>query len=357
MILWIFLSWGVCVTAVDGLTVQGVQNLACYFLFLSSALIVSHRVKEQGADRFIKFVVVVGWLRAGLYAVDLARFGFEAHGVYAARAFGIQAVVIMAAVIPFGRYVPGARLLPYVLAVETALSGSRTAMAVAGVLLAMIPMCCARRVRRVRAVVRLAAVGTGGYLAVTCIPVLHDRFFGGDVVMFQGAEVNSSGRDLLWSVVSDHARTRPWTGFGAGSATRIVREVVVTSGEPHNDYLRLWHDFGYIGLGLWITGYVALMVGCGWRIRRSSGRESALHYGALFALLGVGIIMITDNVVIYYYAVLPLGVLVGLSHAGLRSVDERPSAVDEARSRPFPPAPQGEPRGDKKKARSQPAVV
>ncbi|GAA3813587.1 hypothetical protein GCM10022206_60170 [Streptomyces chiangmaiensis] len=319
--LWIFLSWAVCTTVQRGLTTEGVQNLACYLLFISTTLTVWHRAEKADVIRFIKVLVVVGWLRVAMYGVDLLRLGFDAQGVYAARSFGVQAVVIAAAVIPFAAYVRGARFLPYALFLETVLSGSRTAMTAVGLLLVFVSLCNTRRVRRLKAVVRLGALAIVGWLGLTYIPAVHKRFFTGDLVMVHGMAVNSSGRDFLWSLVSQHASTSPWLGFGAGSATRIVRNAIRTSGEPHNDYLRLWHDFGYIGLGLWLLGYMGIMANCWRRARRSPEGGAAPHYAAALALGGVSLIMITGNVLIYFYAMLPLGVLVGFSLAEQASAD------------------------------------
>ncbi|MFE3659930.1 O-antigen ligase family protein [Streptomyces sp. NPDC059165] len=320
--LWMFMCWTVLDTALQKVTIQGVQNLACYFLFVSTVFLVTLCAKSGDAHRFARAVIFVGWVRAGIYAADLMRFGFGAQGVFAARSFAIQATLIMAVAISVSRGSGRAtRLLPYVLFVEVVLSGSRTAMAVAGLLLVCAPLCSTSGPRRMRYLLRMSLIAAAGYAGLMHIQVLRDRFFTGDMVLVEGAVVNVSGRDLLWSVVSDHAGASPWTGFGGGSATNFVRQFVRTAGEPHNDWLRIWHDFGFVGMGLWAICFFGLMAHCALLARKNSGRDARPHCAALLSLLAVGMVMITDNILIYYYAMLPLGVIVGLSIANRDAED------------------------------------
>ncbi|MBN0048821.1 O-antigen ligase family protein [Streptomyces actuosus] len=344
VILWMFMCWTVLDTALQNFTVQGAQNLACYFLFVSTVLLVASCARSGDAHRFSRAVIAVGWARAGIYAVDLMRFGFGAQGVFAARSFAIEATLIMAVAIPLSRGSGwAARLLPYALFVEVVFSGSRTAMVVAGLLLACAPLCSTSGARRVRYLLRMSVVAAAGYAGLMHIQVLHDRFFTGDMVPVEGAVVNVSGRDLLWSVVSDHAADSPWVGFGGGSATNFVRQFVRTSGEPHNDWLRIWHDFGLVGLGLWVICFFGLIARCALLARRNAGRNARPHYAALLALLATGVVMITDNILIYYYAMLPLGAVVGLSIADKDATDSAGAAQPRTEQRVAPEKGEGVP--------------
>ncbi|MDQ1006968.1 O-antigen ligase [Streptomyces sp. V4I23] len=320
--LWIFLSWAVLVTLLNGVTVGGLQNLSCYFLFIGTALIVSGVASEGSSIGFIKGVVIVGWVRAVMYGVDLLLSGFGASGVSGPRVFAIQALLIMAVVIPSGRGEKMARLLPYVLFLEIVLSGSRTAMVAAALLFVWSPFTRGQRgFRPVRSLVTVGLLATLGYLALTHLPQLRNRFLAEDVTLINGTPVNTSGRDLLWEVVIAHAQTSPWAGHGAGSATAIIREIVRTAGEPHSDYLRFWNDFGFIGLGFWLLGYMGIAVRCWRRARARSSGDAGVHYAALMALLAIGLLAVTDNVLVYFYAMVPFGALIGLSLACPESVE------------------------------------
>jgi O-antigen ligase len=93
-------------------------------------------------------------------------------------------------------------------------------------------------------------------------------------------------------------------------------------GQPHNDYLRLLHDYGLVGTTLWVIGYAFLLART-WRAWHSTAMvsqeqkrdpgEQRVHAAAFLALAGVAIAMITDNAIVYLFLMGPLGVLVGLS--------------------------------------------
>jgi O-antigen ligase len=127
--------------------------------------------------------------------------------------------------------------------------------------------------------------------------------------------VNTSGRDRIWQSVSDSAAESPWFGKGPGSAGIAVNKVNKTI-HPHNDYLRLLHDFGKLGLGIWALGYGGLFVQAlqNWYWAEKYDRMTAhVHAATVLAMLVVAFVMITDNVVVYLFAMAPLGILLGAS--------------------------------------------
>jgi O-antigen ligase len=159
------------------------------------------------------------------------------------------------------------------------------------------------------------------YGALTYITPLRERFVEGDIRTLPGqVSINVSGRDTTWSVTWQSYLESPWIGKGAGSAERelLVREGLA---HPHNDYLRILHDFGLVGLSLWVAGFGFLMRWT-WRSWRRADRLKAehagLHLAAFLALAVLGLDMITDNPIVYIFIMATLGVLVG-SSLGLSS--------------------------------------
>jgi hypothetical protein len=61
---------------------------------------------------------------------------------------------------------------------------------------------------------------------------------------------------------------------------------------------------------LWIGGVLRLARYL-WRRGRTTQRR--IHYCALSSLLALSVVMITDNICIYYFAMLPIAVVIGLS--------------------------------------------
>ncbi|HEY0375240.1 MAG TPA: hypothetical protein VGC94_10620, partial [Amnibacterium sp.] len=84
-------------------------------------------------------------------------------------------------------------------------------------------------------------------------------------------------------------------------------------GHPHNDYLRLWHDFGLLGVGLFALGLLILIVGAVRRALRTEPGSSAVHWSAALGLSAVAAAAATDNVFIYPFVMLPLAAVVGVS--------------------------------------------
>jgi O-antigen ligase len=314
--LWLFFGWALFITGLTGsLTQAALQNLASYLCLVGGITVVSASASAGTWDWFARHVRRIGVVRAVAAGIVIISTGFRVSGFYNARAFAITATLLLAVMVTEPNSTRAKRVVIYLLAIEVLLSGSRTATAVVVLLVAFLS------VRRGRAHL-FRTVGRGAVAAAVVIsfaysvPTLRERFVGGDrgAIVF-GTTVNTEGRSVIWRVVSESARREPWLGHGAGSATSTVRSNIIVAGEPHNDYLRIWHDFGYVGLILWLFGYARLVVAIGRRLRKSSVQERPPHYAALFGLLALALLSITDNVVIYYYAVLPVAVVSGLSLA------------------------------------------
>ena len=80
----------------------------------------------------------------------------------------------------------------------------------------------------------------------------------------------------------------------------------------HNDYLHLLVDFGIVGTGLWIASVLVLLR------RLLARRGSPVAGAAALALIGAAAMGVTDNPMVYGFVTAPIGLLVGVSLAGLR---------------------------------------
>jgi O-antigen ligase len=315
----VFLGWAILITAIfHHFDKEGVQNLAVYVLFFSTIAIVGFRAQSGSGARFTELLVIVGWLRVVLYGVVLYFEGLNnSAGIYSRRDFAIEALVIMSVVMTSHDTRRRARWLPYVLAAEIALSESRTATALAVVLLIVVAVRGRAGVRAVASVLgRIAVVILIGLWAIEAVPSLHDRIFGGGgQSQLLGVQLNTSGRNVIWSgVVADAESHDVWVGQGAGSATDYVRNdegpVGVQAAEPHNDYLRIWHDFGYVGIVIWSVAILTLLRAMWVRGRRTG---NLMCYGGVLSLMSVLGLMVTSNVIVYFFTMLPLGAIIGFA--------------------------------------------
>lgn len=156
---------------------------------------------------------------------------------------------------------------------------------------------------------------------------LRSRFFEYDASWsIGGVAINVMGRGTMWSVTWSSFCEAPWFGKGPGSAAETVSLAAPTMTHPHNDYLRLLHDYGIIGFGLWMIAILRLLrlVWRYWRrsvVRRNSA--ASVHQAAFLALVAALLTMITDNTLAYGFVMFPLAISLGCS-LGLASHTRRP---------------------------------
>ncbi len=161
------------------------------------------------------------------------------------------------------------------------------------------------------------------YLAVTYYRPLHDRFYSGDVHSVAGYSINTEGRSTAWRIVWDRYQTSPIFGHGAGDSDIVVRAETHQDGHPHNDYLRILDDSGIVGFVLWISAYLTMI----WKTRRAVDQSAAQPVRAAFlALIGIGVVMMFDNPLIYIQIMGPLGIIIGVALA-LQRAPTSPNAL------------------------------
>jgi hypothetical protein len=161
---------------------------------------------------------------------------------------------------------------------------------------------------------RAAATGLGlaALIGAALLPVVLQRSFGyvpgaGDLLgltrdptaLFYA--VNWQGREVIWPVLAQAWSTSPWVGHGMGASAVVLRTTFPgLTMVPHNEYLRLGVDAGWIGVGLFFVAMMAWL-----RVVLQAGRSGAPGVRehalpALAATLAWGIIAATDNAFDYY---------------------------------------------------------
>jgi O-antigen ligase len=150
---------------------------------------------------------------------------------------------------------------------------------------------------------------------VNHISVLHDRFYGAGQ---SGLSVSDSGRSAIWRVEWHDYLHSPWLGRGPGTGVELARTAIYAPGyqgaaTAHNDYLQVLHDYGPLGLALWIAVILVLLR----RLRRGASSERWVA-SAYLSLIGLTVVMLTDGPMIAADVMLPLGVLVGMGLARTR---------------------------------------
>lgn len=132
------------------------------------------------------------------------------------------------------------------------------------------------------------------------------------------------GRSAAWEyliekVVNEH----PILGFGTGASRGAVKEVISTWDNPHNDYLRIFFDFGAVGLLTFVLSWASRLLICWWTWVRQAPNTPVAVYNFV-ALVAGGYILLnfmTDNFVAYFYIMGPFGLLLAMATAATLHVE------------------------------------
>lgn len=315
----VLLVWASTVSIAYGIAMQGFQNLVVMAIFVGLAYVTTGRIAAAPylASHLWTLVKASAWPALALYWAGLLQGGVGAGGLVSARAFALFALVPLSVALADARY--GSRwagLLSALLILTIAASLSRTAL-VAAILIAALAW---TRPRGARGAIRTAALVGAAALALLAMVLLfaplRERVTKGDLVSVAGeVSVNTSGRIEIWRVVWTSYLEAPITGQGAGSAEVDLAQVGPPSFDhPHNDYLRVLHDYGLVGLLLLVSGIGALFFEC-WRDwgRTTDRTEGRFHLAACLVLSAFAITMVTDNTLVYADFVGPMAIVVGCS--------------------------------------------
>ncbi|HXN45444.1 MAG TPA: O-antigen ligase family protein [Bryobacteraceae bacterium] len=320
-------------------SVSGTQNVLCLASFIGLALLATGLAQTWELQGSIQMFFRYGiWCAAAAYGWCLLNSSLSTSEIIGPRSFGIAAlfgVAWYASKWRFGKH--GAFVLAAILLVEIGASLSRGALVASLVMLTL---------GRVSATVKgwlwgllsLGVAMVAFWWMFNNIEPLRDHFLLGDVQWHVGdVGINVSGRSSLWRVTYDSFLDSPWVGKGAGSAAHLVRDRFRTIGHPHNDYLRVLHDYGIVGFSLWLLGWFRILKQL-WKQARFSERwgkpDAQLQFATFLAVLGTCLVMVTDNPMTYIFVMAPLGVLVGAA-AGAASADRYARALESVPVQPL----------------------
>jgi len=313
-----FLAWAFGLSLIDGITRQGLQFLMVQVAFLGALVLAS-------TARFIighrLDLVVARCFRVTSCALIASVLLSAAH---IANIGGDRSSVIVA-LVGLGWFLAEYRLgnrkalwWASGIVIAIGISLSRSALFAAFALVVFTLLSTSRK-HLGRSVLLVVILSSTGYWAITYWAPLRDRFTQGDTSLsVAGINVNAEGRTKIWGVLWSEAQQEIVIGRGSGAASARSFSLSPAFGHPHNDYLRILYDFGAVGVGLlvWFSIRSARLLR---RIRKRS-LYSVPALAALNAVVGVLIVMVTDNPLDYAFVMIPLGALVGL---GLGSYQPR----------------------------------
>lgn len=196
----------------------------------------------------------------------------------------------------------------------TMATGSRMASAVLVLVLISTPSIVENR-RRWLAVVVACAVGT---TLLTSTAAFRERFFFSDDATLRDLfvmsnEVNTAGRTRVWPELVDGCAQESLLGGGVGNASELTYRLSFHQlTHPHNEYLRIYCDHGYVGSILFWGFFFA--AACRAAVGAKYSRHTRIHGAALQLVFAFALFSFTDNPLLYTTVMMfPLSFVLGVS--------------------------------------------
>ena len=334
------MAWAALSTSWAPPRTQGLQNAAVFLSFLVLATVAAiasteyRRTVEHviGASMLVADAIALALVAASVilrgwptnidavpwfvHPRSLALFGLVPLSWHLARwALGNERAILLACL--------------WVAAIFVSLSRTATASALLLVLLASVGRARADRSARqwiARPQYLMFAVVPVVIIGVLSFAPFRARLTGSAVrgENSQQFELRDNGRTAMWAGVMKSAAESPIVGKGLGTSESAVSDTYSWVGHPHNDFLRIYHDLGVIGLTLLVASLGPWLLILFRDVRRprddTSSPQPVLQMAAFGALLSLLLGMLTDNSLVYGFVMAPTAVLVG---AGLGAQNRR----------------------------------
>ncbi|MEK7754585.1 MAG: O-antigen ligase family protein [Acidobacteriota bacterium] len=193
--------------------------------------------------------------------------------------------------------------------------------------LAIVPISVRRRIL-------LAGVAAAIGIAAFYTPKFqHKMFYSGRGEL---ADLHLDNRDLrmnarteMWRSLEQGIALSPWVGHGGNADRTWLLRHGFAMYLPHNDWLRLRFNYGWVGVVLFILAIGGQIVHSVRTFWKSSPGLRALSASGVSCFVAFVIVMLTDNVLIYcQYFTVPMMLLVGGSYS---VVYRRPTLLAQSR--------------------------
>lgn len=256
-------------------------------------------------------------LPASKIVSTLVEFDFQGQSAYA-----ITALVLLAWAVSIRPLNWIHHAIPWLIFISILMAGVR----MAGVTAALFMLFLVRhlplsRLGRLLSILPLAGVGA----------LLVWRFLGDKFVyrVAQGIELVQAGNPSLGylEIVGTSERGPGWIqlvdslggdpnvwGQGAGKTT-VFFLTDYPIGHAHNEYLRIFYDFGWVGLLIFLGGALSLFVATAMLHKRE---PSEFSFAALLTIFAVAVLSLTDNPIVYVMTMLPAAVIIASGFARAR---------------------------------------
>jgi O-antigen ligase len=108
-------------------------------------------------------------------------------------------------------------------------------------------------------------------------------------------------RFYFWTHLLDSWKEQPWFGYGAGSSIVFGKELMGVWTSPHNGYLRVLYETGFVGFMafMWVIG---TMLAQAFRLLRQNLNQEVKLIAHIYVTMTIAylILNLTDNILEYY---------------------------------------------------------
>lgn len=292
---------------------EGAQNLLALYVLTVGPLVFWLSRSWPAPEQLLR---AMSWT-IGPTAILYIYFRLSDLPGFADRQFAMVALVGLAVSVSLTPRNFAERLIPYIVFLSITVSGSRTASAVALVLLSTLPLRQAGSVieKFLRALGYLIAGFGVGVVSFVLLGFATERVQESGVAE-TAAEVilNSNGRLGAWAEFLG-LMTSPlaWVfGLGTGAAMEFGTANLAFFSHPHNEYIRYLVDLGVLGLMLLAAGCASVLVAL-LRNRQFSADAPRAATLVVIALAGMSL---TDGPLYSSFVIIPSALVIG---SGLRS--------------------------------------
>ncbi len=305
---------------INGINIDGIQDLLIlYTFFLIINIYAINAAREPSSVQVLIIRTIEVFSAAGIIGLLVVYFVFgvekEIISPASASLFLLPFLALSLADMRAGR-VRG--FIRYGIVLGTFLMTlSRTPTAIALILLVLAYWGERKWINRLTSLALVLMIATVVMWSILNNERLYEGYFGGDsAIQYEGITINTSGRATIYRIVWDSFVESPFFGKGVGSVSETLSAAGLEIKQAHNDYLRILHDTGLVGL--LILGSIFMLL---WKeLNRAERYFTRMHYNretqrliraSKYLMVGLLLSMITDNTIVYSHAMYPAAILFG----------------------------------------------
>jgi len=162
--------------------------------------------------------------------------------------------------------------------------------------------------------------------------VQHKMFYSGSGTFAEvhpdNPDFATSGRKALWEKMEAEIDNKPYFGHGANASESFVAKLTAGLTHPHNDWLRLLYDYGYLGAIVFAFCLIAQVLHILKRAKYAIVKTKILFYAGASSFVSFVLFMFSDNIILYaaFFGNLQFTIL-GLAYAAYASSSDDKRAI------------------------------